>query len=374
MRVLVAPDKFRGTLTARQAAEAIESGWRRERPEDLVDLLPLADGGEGTLDALVPPEAGRRLRRAVTGPLGGEVEAEAGIRDGVGVVEMARASGIGLLSVEHRDAVRATTRGTGELMAAILSEGVSSLLVCLGGSASTDGGVGMAMALGGRFLDGRRHPIPDGGEGLLQLASIDVRPVLDAVRSVEVVAVTDVDNPLCGPSGASAVFGPQKGAGPDEVVLLDRALGHLAAVAAHDLGVDRSRDAGAGAAGGLGFGLLAFAGARLRPGAQVVMEAVGFQDRLVPADLVITGEGSLDEQSLRGKVPAGVLGAARAAGTRVAILCGSASVQPEGAIVRSLVDRVGLPAAMTDARRSLERLAQDLALELGRAQPVSSET
>ena len=374
MRVLVAPDKFRGTLTARQAAEAIESGWRRERPEDLVDLLPLADGGEGTLDALVPPEAGRRLRRAVTGPLGGEVEAEAGIRDGVGVVEMARASGIGLLSAEHRDAVRATTRGTGELMAAILSEGVSSLLVCLGGSASTDGGVGMATALGGRFLDGRRHLIPDGGEGLLQLASIDVRPVLDAVRSVEVVAVTDVDNPLCGPSGASAVFGPQKGAGPDEVVLLDRALGHLAAVAAHDLGVDRSRDAGAGAAGGLGFGLLAFAGARLRPGAQVVMEAVGFQERLVPADLVITGEGSLDEQSLRGKVPAGVLGAARAAGTRVAILCGSASVQPEGAIVRSLVDRVGLPAAMTDARRSLERLAQDLALELGRAQPVSSET
>ena len=374
MRVLVAPDKFRGTLTARQAAEAIESGWRRERPEDLVDLLPLADGGEGTLDALVPPEAGRRLRRAVTGPLGGEVEAEAGIRDGVGVVEMARASGIGLLSAEHRDAVRATTRGTGELMAAILSEGVSSLLVCLGGSASTDGGVGMATALGGRFLDGRRHLIPDGGEGLLQLASIDVRPVLDAVRSVEVVAVTDVDNPLCGPSGASAVFGPQKGAGPDEVVLLDRALGHLAAVAAHDLGVDRSRDAGAGAAGGLGFGLLAFAGARLRPGAQVVMEAVGFQERLVPADLVITGEGSLDEQSLRGKVPAGVLGAARSAGTRVAILCGSASVEPEGAIVRSLVDRVGLPAAMTDARRSLERLAQDLALELGRAQPVSSET
>lgn len=374
MRVLVAPDKFRGTLTARQAAVAIESGWRRERPEDQVDLLPLADGGEGTLDALVPPEAGRRLRRTVTGPLGGQVEAEAGIRDGVGVVEMARASGVGLLSAEHRDALHATTRGTGELMAAVLGEEVSSLLVCLGGSASTDGGVGMATALGGRFLDGRRRPIPDGGEGLLQLASIDVRPVLDAVRSVEVVAVTDVDNPLCGPSGASAVFGPQKGAGPDEVVLLDRALGHLAAVAAQDLGVDRSRDAGAGAAGGLGFGLLAFAGARLRPGAQVVMEAVGFLGRLVPADLVITGEGSLDEQSLRGKVPAGVLGAARSSGTRVAILCGSSSVQPEGAIVRSLVDRVGPGAAMTDARRSLELLAQELALELGRAQPVSSET
>ena len=364
MRVLVAPDKFRGTLTARQAAEAIESGWRRERPEDLLDLAPLADGGEGTLDALVPPEAGHRIRRSVTGPLGDEVEAEAGIRGAVGVVEMARASGLELLAPDHRDAARATTRGTGELMAAVLAEGVSTLLVCLGGSATNDGGVGMAAALGGRFLDDQRRPIGDGGGALLQLAFIDVRPVLDAVRTVEVVAVTDVDNPLCGPSGASTVFGPQKGADPEEVLLLDGALRHLAAVAARDLGLDRSRDPGAGAAGGLGFGLLAFTGARLRPGVEVVMEAVGFQERLRNADLVITGEGSLDEQSLHGKVPAGVLRTAKTAGVRVAILCGVASVQPEGAMLRSLVERVGHEAATTDARRSLELLAQELALEI----------
>ena len=365
MRVLVAPDKFRGTLTARQAAEAIESGWLRERPEDVLDLVPLADGGEGTLEALVPPDAGRRLRRRVTGPLGSAIEAEAGIRDGIGVVEMARASGLDLVGTDHRDPVHATTRGTGELMAAVLAEGVSSLLVCLGGSATNDGGVGMAVALGGRFLDGQRNEVPDGGGSLLQLASIDVRPVLDAVRKVEVVAVTDVDNPLCGPAGASAVFGPQKGAGPDEVLLLDRALRHLAAVAEHDLGVDRSQEAGAGAAGGLGFGLLAFAGARLRPGVEVVMDAVGFEERIDGADLVITGEGSLDEQSLRGKVPAGVLRAAQAAGVPTAIFCGVATVQPEGAVVRSLVARVGLETAMGDARRSLELLAQELALEFG---------
>jgi len=363
MRVLVAPDKFRGTLTARQAAEAIESGWRRERPEDLLDLAPLADGGEGTLDALVPPEAGRRIRRSVTGPLGGAVEAEAGIRNGMGVVEMARASGLELLAADHRDAVRATSRGTGELMAAVLAEGVSTLLVCLGGSATNDGGVGMATALGGRFLDDQRRPIADGGGALLQLATIDVRPVLDAVRTVEVVAVTDVDNLLCGPAGASSIFGPQKGAGPDDVLLLDRALRHLAAVAARDLGMDRSRDPGAGAAGGLGFGLLAFTGARLRPGVEVVMDAVGFEGRIREADLVITGEGSLDAQSLHGKVPAGVLRAAQTAGVPTAILCGVASVQPEGAIVRSLVERVGRAAALSDPRRSLELLAQELALE-----------
>jgi glycerate 2-kinase len=365
MRVLVAPDKFRGTLTGLQAAEAIETGWRRERPDDRLELLPLADGGEGTLDALVPPDAGRRIRRSVTGPLGGKVDAEAGIRGALGVVEMARASGLGLLAADRRDPLRTTTRGTGELMASVLAEGVTTLLVCLGGSATNDGGVGMAAALGGRFLDGRRRPIADGGAALLQLASIDVGPVLSAVRRVEVIALTDVDNPLRGPSGASGVFGPQKGASPEDVLLLDRALGHLAAVAAHDLGVDRSREPGAGAAGGLGFGLLAFAGARLRPGVEVVMEAVGFEERIRSADLVITGEGSLDDQSLRGKVPAGVLRSARSAVVPVAILCGVASVHPEGATVRSLVDRVGPEAAMNDARRSLELLAQDLAHEVG---------
>jgi glycerate kinase len=367
MRVLVCPDKFRGTLTARQAAEAIERGWRRERPNDEVDLAPLADGGEGTLDVLAPADdpATRRLRRRVAGPLGETVEAELGIRQGVGIVEMARASGLELVGPARRDPMKATTFGTGELMAAALESGVRRVLVCLGGSATNDGGVGMATALGGRFLDPRGHPIESGGAALANLARIDLRAMQSAWRQVEVIGVTDVDNQLCGPSGASAVFGPQKGASHDQVVALDHALAHLAAVAANDLGVDRSRESGAGAAGGLGFGLLAFLGARLRPGVEVVMEAVGFEPRLGAADLAITGEGSLDRQSLHGKVPAGVLEAARRVGVRAAIVSGVASVVIDGVPVRTLVDKVGPDAALHDARRSLELVAADLALELG---------
>jgi glycerate 2-kinase len=359
MRVLVCPDKFRGTLTARQAAEAIEHGWWRERPDDVLDLLPLADGGEGTLDVLAPADdpATARIHRRVSGPLGDPVEAALGIRGGTAVVEMARASGLDLLAAERRDPMRATTFGTGELMAAALEHRVERVLVCLGGSATNDGGVGMAEALGGRFLDAEGRDIGRGGGALASLSTIDLGAVHARWRSVEVIGVTDVDNPLCGPNGASAVFGPQKGASPDDVWELDRALRHLAAVAAKDLGGDRSREAGAGAAGGLGFGLLAFLGARLRPGIEVVMEAVGFHDRLRTADLVITGEGSLDQQSLHGKVPAGVLRAAEEAQVPMAILCGVASVAPEGVAVRSLVDLVGPEAAVSDARRSLEELA-----------------
>jgi glycerate kinase len=366
MRVLVCPDKFRGTLTARQAAEAIEHGWRGERPGDTLDLAPLADGGEGTLDVLAPADdpATTRIRRRVTGPLGDPVDAELGVHNGVAIVEMARASGAELLTPARRDPLRTTTYGTGELMAAALEAGVTQVLVCLGGSATNDGGVGMAMALGGRFLDAQGREIARGGGGLADLATIDLGPVHARWRAVEVIGVTDVDNPLCGPTGASAVFGPQKGATPDDAWELDRALTHLAAVAARDLGADRSREPGAGAAGGLGFGLLAFLGARLRPGIDVVMEAVGLPGRLRGADLVITGEGSFDDQSLRGKVPAGVLREAEEAGVPAAVLCGVASVAPAGVEVRSLVDRVGTDAALGDARRSLELVAAEFARDL----------
>ncbi len=365
MRVLVCPDKFRGTLTARQAGEAIERGWRRARPDDVVDVLPLADGGEGTLDVLAPPEdtTTRRVTERVTGPLGDPVDAAFGLRGDTGVIEMARASGLELVPTDRRDPSRTTTWGTGELMAAAIAAGARRLLVCLGGSATNDGGVGMAAALGGRFLDVRGEPIGRGGGSLVGLHRIDAGPVFELVRTVEVTGVTDVDNPLCGPAGASAVFGPQKGASPDDVVVLDRALAHLAAVAARDLGADRSREPGAGAAGGLGFGLLAFTGARLRRGVDVVMEAVGFQERLTAASVVITGEGAFDAGSLHGKVPAGVLQASALAGVPAAVLCGVASVDAPGAIVRSLVDLVGQERALADARGSLERLAEELAEE-----------
>jgi len=362
MRVLVCPDKFRGTLTARQAGDAIARGWHRARPEDEVEVVPLADGGEGTLEALAPPDdpGATRSIRTVTGPLGEAVEAPFGVRGDTAVIEMALASGLELVPPDDRAPLRATTRGTGELMASAVEAGARRLLVCLGGSATNDGGVGMASALGGRFLDVDGRQIDDGGGGIVALHRVDIRSVLDRVGTVEIVGVTDVDNPLCGPSGASAVFGPQKGAAPDDVVVLDRALAHLAAVVARDLGADRSQEPGAGAAGGLGFGLLAFAGGRLRRGVEVVMEAVGFSARLRRASFVITGEGSFDAGSLHGKVPAGVLEAAGLAGVPAAILCGVAGADAPGATVRSLVDLVGSEMALADAGGSLERLAEDL--------------
>ena len=368
MRVLVCPDKFRGTLTARQAADAIARGWRRAHPSDVLVLEPLADGGEGTLDALVPdadPDPGfRRIELRATGPDGDPLDAEAGVRRRTGVVEMARASGLQLLTQARWDPCRTTSRGTGDLMRALLDQDVDRLLVGLGGSATNDGGTGMARALGIRFLDAEGEAIPEGGAALLNLARIDARGIDPRLATVDCVGLTDVDNPLCGPTGASATYGPQKGASPEDVWDLDRALGHLAAVVYRDLGLDVQHEPGAGAAGGLGFGLLAFCGASLRPGVDAVMEAVGFDDQIRGADLVVTGEGTFDEQSLHGKVPAGVMRAAELARITVAVVCGSARVHPEGVLVRSLVDRVGPDRATDDARRSVELVAEELAQDI----------
>ncbi len=368
MRVLVAPDKFRGTLTARQAAEAIETGWRRSRPADVLDVVPMADGGEGTLEALVDAQGGRTVTATVTGPLGDPVDAAFGLvetPDGLtGVVESARASGLALLGEGRRDPLRTTTRGTGELIFAALEAGARRVVVCLGGSATNDGGVGMAGALGIRFLDVQGRELAGGGAGLLDLARIDERGLHPAVATAAFLGATDVDNPLCGPSGASHVYAPQKGASPDDVFLLDRALSHLAAIVHHDLGIALKDEPGAGAAGGLGFGLLAFCGARLRRGVDVVMEAVDLGGRMDGADLVITGEGSFDAQSLHGKVPAGVMGLASLLSVPVAVLCGRAEVEPENVTVRSLVARVGEEAALGATRRSLELLAGELATDL----------
>jgi glycerate kinase len=363
VRVLICPDKFRGTLTARQAAEAIEHGWRRARSDDQVSLVPLADGGEGTLDVLVPPEAPgcRRVRARVRGPLGDPVDAEFGVRRDTAVIESARASGLTLVGPGRRDPMRASSRGTGELMRAGLDEGVRRMLVCLGGSATNDGGTGMARALGAAFSAADGSALREGGEGVLDLTRIDLSGMDLRLREVELVGMTDVDNPLCGPSGASLVYGAQKGASEADALLLDRALGHLAAVAHGDLGIDLQDEPGAGAAGGLGFGLAAFCGARLRSGAAEVMRTVGFEQQLERTAVVVTGEGSLDAQSLRGKVVSAVLDAAALTGVRVAIVCGRADVRPGGAVVRTLVERVGPDAATSDARRSLELVAEELA-------------
>jgi glycerate kinase len=360
VQVLMAPDKFRGTLSARQAAEAIGRGWLRTRPDDEVDLLPLADGGEGTLQVLVGSED-EVFRVRVHGPLGDPLDAEVAVSGDVGLIETARASGLCLLSEHRRDPTLTSSRGIGELMAAALDAGARLLLVGIGGSATNDGGVGMATALGARFADALDRPLRDGPRALLDLASIDLSGMDPRLAAVGVTGMADVDNPLTGPNGASAVFGPQKGASPDDVLMLDRALGHLADVAHRDLGVDVGAEPGAGAGGGLGFGMMTFCGAGLRPGIDVVMERTRFIDRVGAAGLVITGEGSFDEQSLRGKVVAGVLREARLAGRPTAILTGRATVAPDGTTVRSLVERFGEKRAVHDASRALEDLAAELA-------------
>ncbi len=370
MHVLVAPDKFRGTLTAAQAARAVEAGWLRTRPQDSVETVPMADGGEGTLDALVDGLGGTTHDVRVSDPLGDPVRAPFGLiptaRGTVAVVEMASASGLALVPEHRRDVRRASTRGTGDLIRLALDEHPVSVIVCIGGSATNDGGVGMAQALQGRFLDEQGRHIGPGGLGLLDLHRIDIGRLARLVGDrVSFVAASDVENPLCGPNGASAVYGPQKGASPDDVLLLDRALAHLAAVVGRDLGIDLKDEPGAGAAGGLGFGLMAFLGARLRPGVEVVMEAVGFEGRLTRADLVITGEGKFDAQSMSGKAVSGVLRAATEAGVPGAVVCGAAEIGSPGVEVVSLVERFGREAAESDARRCLETLAQELAGRAG---------
>jgi glycerate kinase len=367
VRILVAPDKFKGTLTAEQAARAIAAGWRRARPADEIDEVPMADGGEGTLDALVAALGGERRHVRVTGPLGDPVDAAFAVVPAAAgptaVVEMARASGLGLVSEARRDALRATTRGTGELIAAACRESPAEVLVCIGGSATTDGGAGMAQGLGVRLLDAGGQEIGPGGAALLDLALVDATVLDRTVRATRFVVACDVDNPLVGPSGAAAVYGPQKGASPEDVVLLDRALGHYAAVLHRDLGVDVRELPGAGAAGGLGAGLVAFLGARLRPGVDLVMAAVSLPERLANAALVVTGEGRLDDSSLRGKVPSGVLRAARESGVPALIACGRADVEVPGVRVGSLVERFGEDRALGDARGALEDLAEHLAAE-----------
>jgi len=365
MRVLAAPDKFRGTLTAAQAASAIAAGWRRERPSDEVDEVPMADGGEGTLDALVAALGGELRSVGVSGPLGDPVDASFGMivtpSGPTAVVELARASGLALVGEARRNPLRASSRGTGELVLAAAREGAGEILVCLGGSASTDGGAGIAAALGVRLLDRAGRPIPDGGRGLLELDRVDATGLEQAVRRIRFVVACDVDDPLTGPRGAARVYGPQKGASPDDVLLLERALAHYAAMIHRDLRIDARALPGGGAAGGAGAGLVAFLGARLRPGVAVVMDALDIRRRIATADVMVTGEGRLDGSSLRGKVISGLLAEAQRAGVPMAVLCGRSEIEMPEARVVSLVNRFGEERAMGDARGALEDLAADVA-------------
>ncbi|MGC9476306.1 glycerate kinase [Streptomyces sp. WG4] len=331
-RVLVAADKFKGSLTAVEVAERVTAGLRRVVPDLKVEALPVADGGDGTVAAAVAAGFERREVR-VAGPLGDEVTAAFALRDGTAVVEMAEASGLQRLPEGVLAPLTSSTYGSGELLRTALDAGARTIVFGVGGSATTDGGAGMLSALGARFLDGNGEPVAPGGGGLADVASADLSGLDPRLTDVELVLASDVDNPLTGPKGAPAVYGPQKGASPQDVETLDAALAHFAKVleGTETVGARAAEYAaspGAGAAGGIGFGAMLL-GARFRPGIEVMLDVLGFAPALERADLVITGEGSLDEQTLHGKAPAGVASAARAAGKEVVAVCGRLALAPE---------------------------------------------
>ena len=325
MKVVVAPDKFKGSLTAPEAALALASGVLRARPDAIVEQVPMADGGEGTVEALVVATGGKFLEIEAAGPLGDRVQARYGrLGDGAtAVIEMATASGLLLVPEGKRDPTRTTTRGTGELVRAAIEAGARRLVIGIGGSATNDGGAGLAQALGYRLLDADGQDLPPGGGPLERLDRIDASGREGRLDGVEVAVACDVDNPLCGPRGASAVFGPQKGATPGQVEALDRGLANLARVIKRDLGIDVADLPGAGAAGGLGAGLVAFAGGRLTRGVETVIEAVGLAGRLEGSDLCLVAEGTIDGSSAGGKTAVGVARLARSLGCPTLAIVGA---------------------------------------------------
>ncbi|MEE1941882.1 glycerate kinase [Streptomyces sp. TRM 70361] len=326
--MLIAADKFKGSLDAAEVAGHVAAGIRRARPGTAVEALPVADGGDGTVTAAVA--GGFALRQtAVTGPLGKAVTASYALRDGTAVVELAEASGLRKLPAGVLAPLSATSYGTGELLLAAMDSGARTVVLGVGGSATTDGGAGMLTALGARLLDRDGRPVGPGGGPLRELATADLTGLDPRLRETRIVLAGDVDNPLTGEAGAAAVYGPQKGASTADVELLDAALAHYARVLAESLGpraAEAARWPGAGAAGGVGYGALAALDAVFRPGIEVLLEVLGFADALERADLVITGEGSLDSQTLRGKAPAGVAAAARRAGRPVVAVCGRLAI------------------------------------------------
>ncbi|MFF8633139.1 glycerate kinase [Streptomyces pilosus] len=363
-RVLVAADKFKGSLTAVEVAGRVTAGLRRVVPDLAVEALPVADGGDGTVAAAVAAGFERREVR-VTGPVGDPVTAAYALRDGTAVVEMAEASGLQRLPGGVLAPLTASTYGSGELLRAALDAGARTIVFGVGGSATTDGGAGMLSALGARFLTAGGEPVGPGGGGLAELASADLSGLDPRLGSVGFVLASDVDNPLTGPKGAPAVYGPQKGASPEDVERLDAALTHFVKVlesASGPRAAEHAASPGAGAAGGLGFGALLL-GAGFRPGIEVMLDVLGFAPALERADLVITGEGSLDEQTLHGKAPAGVAAAARAAGKEVVAVCGRLALPPEA------LGRAGIRRAY-----ALTDLEPDVARCIAGAGPILERT
>lgn len=370
MKILVAPDSFKESLSAEHVAQAIGRGFSAVFPDAEIVLLPVADGGEGTTAALVAATSGRLYPRTVTGPLGQAVQAQWGmLGDGsTAVIETAAASGLSLIPARQRDPLLATSRGTGELILAALEHGSRRVIIGLGGSATNDGGAGMLQALGARLLDKHGNDIAPGGGGLAHLASMDLSSLDPRLAQVQFEVACDVDNPLIGEHGASAVFGPQKGATPAMVQTLDANLQHFARILELATGHSVAEVPGAGAAGGLGAAFLGVLHAHLKSGIDIVLDAVAIDDHLQNADLVITGEGRIDGQTGRGKTPVGVSRRARRHRVPVIALAGSlgedaACVHEHGinALFSVVPGIVSLEVALAQAADNLTRTAVNIA-------------
>ena len=349
VKILVAPDKFKGSLSATAAVAAITRGWRAVFPDAVFEAAPIADGGEGFAEALCLALGGEWVRRTARDPIGRDVEASYVWieKDRLAVIEMSEASGLWRLKSDEVAPLRASTFGTGQLMRDAAERGAKTILVGLGGSATTDGGIGMAAALGCKFLDragAELEPVPENLSSLARIASHTAIPL------PEIIAACDVQNPLLGPRGTARVFSPQKGADPATVETLELHLTNLADVVARDLRVDFRETPGAGAAGGIGFGLLSFCGAKIQGGFDVVAEALHIEKRIAECDLVITGEGRLDTQTLEGKGPAGIAALARKCGKPVLAFAGSVADDPMVArIFTATLGIIDEPVTMADA-------------------------
>ena len=345
MRILIAPDKFKGALNARDVAENIANGLRDALPDSEIDIAPMADGGEGTAEAICEARGGSWLKCKARDPIGREIDARyAWIEDGkLAVMEMSEAAGMRRLSESERDPIRATTFGVGEMILDAASRGANEIIIGLGGSATNDGGFGMARALGFRFdyeheqEKEQEQENEKDGKTVLDLVNLSRIEKPQNLKLPKLTAAVDVRNPLLGENGATRVFGPQKGASKDDLNVLERSLTRLADVLAKEFGVDHRDKPGAGAAGGLGFGLMSFCDATIRPGFDVVADSVGLESKMKDVDLVITGEGSLDRQTLEGKTPAGVARLARKLGKKVFAIVGRFDGNPQA---RGLFDGV----------------------------------
>lgn len=373
MKVVIAPDSYKESLTAMEVATAIENGFKQIMPDAQYVKLPMADGGEGTVQSLVDATGGKVVAVSVTGPLGQAVEGFWGLLgDGsTAVIEMAAASGLHLVEPAKRNPLLTTTYGTGELITAALDAGVKHIIVGIGGSATNDGGIGMAQALGAKLLDKQGKDLAFGGGALADLATIDLAGLDPRLADVQLEVACDVDNPLCGVKGASHIFGPQKGATPEMVEQLDRNLAHYAEVIRQTNGKDVVNQQGAGAAGGLGAALLGLFDATLRPGISIVMDAVNLSEVVKDADLVITGEGRIDSQTIHGKTPIGVARVAKQYNLPVIGIAGSiakdcAVVHEHGidAVYSVVLGATDLPTALKEAAFNVEMTSRNVAAAL----------